>query len=105
MCRSEPQIPVASTRTIASSGEPISGSGFSVIRTSPGDSKVTARIPASLATAPRSARPPQSKTISARVARPSAIPAPVSAAIAPCEAAEKRPVRSASITWRDRALP
>ena len=45
MCRSEPQTPVASTRTIASSGEPISGSGFSVIRTSPGDSKVTARIP------------------------------------------------------------
>src|SRR4051812_48897197 len=44
MCRSEPQIPLASTRTSASSAAPISGSGFSSIRTSPGAWKVTARI-------------------------------------------------------------
>src|SRR3954447_15389534 len=43
MWRSEPQIPLASTRTSTSSGEPISGSAFSSTRTSPGAWKVTAR--------------------------------------------------------------
>ena len=44
MWRSEPQIPLASTRTSASSAAPTSGSGFSSTRTSPGAWKVTARI-------------------------------------------------------------
>ena len=44
MWRSEPHTPLASTRTIASSGEPSSGSGTSSTRTSPGPWKVTARI-------------------------------------------------------------
>src|SRR5688572_11108644 len=43
MWRSDPQIPLASTRTIASSGASSSGSGFSSTRTSPGAWKVTAR--------------------------------------------------------------
>src|SRR5215207_4690668 len=43
MWRSEPQIPLASTRTSASSTAPISGSGLSTIRTSPGAWNVTAR--------------------------------------------------------------
>src|ERR671934_1153154 len=43
MCRSEPQIPVASTLTTASSGAAGSGSGRSSTRTSPGSWKVTAR--------------------------------------------------------------
>src|SRR3954452_13578401 len=43
MWRSDPKIPLASTRTSASSGEPISGSGFSSTRTSPGAWNVTAR--------------------------------------------------------------
>src|SRR6266576_2472689 len=42
MWRSEPQIPVASTRTTASSGAVGSGSGRSSTRTSPGAWKVTA---------------------------------------------------------------
>src|SRR5919108_3219249 len=45
MCRSEPQIPLASTRTIASSGASNSGSATSSTRTSPGAWKVTARMP------------------------------------------------------------
>src|SRR5919197_1854430 len=44
MCRSEPQTPVASTRTIASSRARSSGSGRSSNRTSPGAWKVTACI-------------------------------------------------------------
>src|SRR5687767_10178428 len=44
MWRSEPQMPVASTRTIAELGPSSSGSGFSSTRTSPGAWKVTARI-------------------------------------------------------------
>src|SRR5919108_4856364 len=44
MCRSEPQTPVASTRTMASSGASSRGSGRSSTRTSPGAWKVTARI-------------------------------------------------------------
>src|SRR6476660_2074597 len=44
MWRSEPQIPVASTRTSASSAAAISGSGFSSTRTSSGAWKVTARM-------------------------------------------------------------
>src|SRR4051794_11990125 len=43
MWRSEPQIPVASTRTTASSEAMGSGSGRSSRRTSPGPWKVTAR--------------------------------------------------------------
>src|SRR3954452_6787032 len=42
MCRSEPQTPVASMRTIASSGALSSGSGLSSTRTSYGAWKVTA---------------------------------------------------------------
>src|SRR6185312_2661904 len=45
MWRSEPQIPLASTRTRASSGASSSGSPTSSIWTSPGAWKVTARIP------------------------------------------------------------
>ena len=44
MCRSEPQTPVASTRTTASSRSSSSGSGRSSTRTSPGAWKVTACI-------------------------------------------------------------
>src|SRR4051812_26262212 len=44
MWRSEPQTPVASTRTRASSAASSSGSGRSSTRTSPGAWKVTARI-------------------------------------------------------------
>src|SRR5262245_41497893 len=44
MWRSEPQIPLASTLTIASSASISSGSGTSSTRTSPGAWKVTARI-------------------------------------------------------------
>src|SRR5664279_6007982 len=44
MCRSEPQMPLASTRTRASSAAVISGSGFSSTRTSLAAWKVTARI-------------------------------------------------------------
>src|SRR5436190_13882582 len=44
MCRSEPQMPVASTRTTASSGAIGSGAGTSSIRTCLGAWKVTARI-------------------------------------------------------------
>src|SRR2546427_7393661 len=43
MWRSDPQTPVASTRTIASSGASSSGSGRSSTVTSPGAWKVTAR--------------------------------------------------------------
>src|SRR4249919_2639590 len=46
MWRSEPQIPVASTRTTASSAAAGSGSGRSSTRTSPGAWKVTARMAA-----------------------------------------------------------
>src|SRR3954470_18445511 len=42
MCRSDPQMPVASTRTTASSRASSSGSGRSSTRTSPGAWKVTA---------------------------------------------------------------
>src|SRR5262245_10969254 len=52
MWRSEPQIPLASTRTIASSGEVISGSGTSSTRTSPGAWKVTARMAGAYRRAP-----------------------------------------------------
>src|SRR5919107_73071 len=44
MCKSEPQTPVASTRTTASSAAIGSGSGRSSTRTSPGPWKVTARM-------------------------------------------------------------
>src|SRR5918999_3147770 len=44
MCRSDPQTPVASILTIASSGALSSGSGFSSTRTSCGAWNVTARI-------------------------------------------------------------
>src|SRR6266576_5849584 len=44
MWRSEPQMPVASTRTRASSAAPSSGSGFSSTRTCSGAWKVTARM-------------------------------------------------------------
>src|SRR5581483_8747116 len=44
MCRSEPHTPVASIRTIASSGSIRSGSGRSSTLTTPGSWKVTARI-------------------------------------------------------------
>src|SRR6266511_1834032 len=44
MWRSEPQIPLASTRTIASSGASSSGSGTSSTWISPGAWKVTARM-------------------------------------------------------------
>src|SRR5689334_4798985 len=44
MWRSEPQMPLASTRTIASSGASSSGSATSSIWTSPGAWKVTALI-------------------------------------------------------------
>src|SRR3982750_2648961 len=44
MWRSEPQIPLASTRTMTSSGAPISGSAFSSIRTCSGAWKVTTRM-------------------------------------------------------------
>src|SRR5689334_12539985 len=46
MCRSEPQTPVASMRTIASRRSSSSGSGRSSTATSPGAWKVTARMPA-----------------------------------------------------------
>src|ERR1700683_4504413 len=42
MCRSEPQMPLASIATIASSRATSSGSGFSSTRTSPGAWTVTA---------------------------------------------------------------
>src|SRR5512143_2136854 len=42
MCRSEPQMPLASTRTSASSGALRAGSGTSATATSPGAWKVTA---------------------------------------------------------------
>src|SRR5689334_14301362 len=48
MWRSEPQIPLASTRTSASSAATSSGLGFSSIRTCSGAWKVTARMPATL---------------------------------------------------------
>src|SRR5436190_22965460 len=44
MCRSEPQIPLASMRTIASAGWEIDGSPTSSTRTSPGAWNVTARM-------------------------------------------------------------
>src|SRR5260221_5778370 len=44
MWRSESQMPLASTRITASSAAPISGSGFSSIRTCSGAWKVTTRI-------------------------------------------------------------
>src|ERR1700681_4320799 len=44
MCRSEPHMPLASIRTIASPGCKIAGSGTSCTSTSPGAWKVTARI-------------------------------------------------------------
>src|SRR5215211_6732183 len=50
MCRSEPQTPVASTRTTASSAASRSGSGRSSTRTSPGAWKVTACMGAQEAT-------------------------------------------------------
>src|ERR1043166_7406541 len=61
MWRSEPQTPVASTRTTASSGASSSGSGRSSTATSPGAWKVTARIvsPARLLAEPALERPPE----------------------------------------------
>src|SRR4051812_34499274 len=49
MCRSDPQTPVASMRTIASSGASSSGSGFSSTRTSYGAWNVTALIARNIA--------------------------------------------------------
>src|ERR687886_1358898 len=46
MCRSEPQTPVASTRTTASPGAAGCGSGLSTRRTSSGAWKATARMAA-----------------------------------------------------------
>src|SRR2546423_96457 len=61
MCRSEPHMPVASTRTTASSAAISSGSGRSSIRTSPGAWKVTACMAAGggpKGVAPQAGAPP-----------------------------------------------
>src|SRR5215207_4011955 len=57
MWRSEPQIPLASTLTSASSAAPSSGSGFSSTRTWLGAWKVTARISARTVSPPRRGAP------------------------------------------------
>src|SRR5436190_2984272 len=70
MWRSEPQIPVASTRTTASSSATGVGSGRSSTRTSPGAWKVTARTAASIESAPRPRLRARAARFARRVRRP-----------------------------------
>src|SRR5437763_14709606 len=64
MCRSEPQTPLASTRTTASSAAIGSGSGRSSMATRPGSWKVTASMSASLyASAPEQGRRPVARVV------------------------------------------